>query len=58
MRPYRNSKWLPSGSQKEIVVITCYVTLPIAMGCKENKTYHGGKKGGVAKIYRGKSNIK
>lgn len=33
-------------------------SLPIAMGYKENKTYHGGKKGGVAKIYRGKSDIK
>ena len=34
------------------------VTVPIAPGYKENKSYHGGKKGGVAKIFSGKAAMK
>ena len=38
-------------------VIT-YVTVPIVMGFKENKTCSGGKKGGVAKTYSSESAMK
>ena len=32
--------------------------VPIASGYKENKSCHGGKKGGVAKIFSGESAMK
>ena len=34
------------------------VTVPIATGYKENKSFYGGKKGGVAKIFSGESAMK
>ena len=34
------------------------VTVPIATDYKENKSYHGGKKGGVAKIFGGEAVMK
>ena len=34
------------------------VTVPIATGYKENKSFHGGRKGGMAKIFSGESAMK
>ena len=50
---YHNSKWQIEQSWGKHDV-----TVPIAMGYKESKSCHGGKKGGVTKIFSGESAMK
>ena len=49
---------IQNGRLNEIEVNMHDVTAPIATSYKENKSCHGSKKGGVAKIFSGKSAIK
>ena len=50
---------IQNGRQNEVEVNTYVsVTVPIATRYKENKSCHGGKKGGVAKIFSGESAMK
>ena len=42
---------IQNGSQNEVVVIACYIMVPIATICKESRTCNGSKKRDVAKIY-------
>ena len=56
--------WYVSVREKRIIIKNgrqntyVSVTVPIATGYKENKSFHGGRKGGVAKIYSGESAMK
>ena len=55
--PQKKCTVIQNGRQNKGVIIT-YLTLPIVMGYKENKTCCGGKKGGVAKVKSSKSGMK
>ena len=61
MYPWKNPQKscivIQNGRQNEVAVIM-YVMVLISMGCKENKLCHDSKKGGMAKIFSGKSAMK
>ena len=54
MCPYEKRNIIQNGRQNTYVS----VTVPIATGYKENKSCHGGKKGGVAKTFSGEAAMK